>query len=59
MRFVLDDDRKLKDRIQLCEPPLIWSMVSSVSMQPPLSDATKRAVIQEYLRGKNRLALAL
>ena len=58
MRFVLDDDRKLKDRIQL-PPPLIWSMVSSVSMQPPLSDATKRAVIQEYLRGKNRLALAL
>ena len=28
-------------------------------MQPPVSDATKRAVIEEYLRGKNRDQIAI
>ena len=33
-------------------------MCSTGYMQPPITDATKRAVIEEHLRGKNRDAIA-
>jgi hypothetical protein len=35
--------------IELCSTPY---------MQRPISDATKRAVIEEYLKGKNRDSIA-